>query len=136
LRRGARESGRGGAILLAAQAASSKALGEVSQEESDVAEKPEELARVEIDKLLAAAGWSVQPAKEANIHAARVQQVVAYAVEMGVERAFLVYPSAIGGNLRVKVGPILVEGLAFDLGANYDNEGQRFRESLLRKMAA
>jgi len=36
-----------------------------------VAEKPEELARVEIDKLLAAAGWSVQPAKEANIHAAR-----------------------------------------------------------------
>jgi len=36
-----------------------------------VAEKPEEVARVEIDKLLAAAGWSVQPVKEANIHAAR-----------------------------------------------------------------
>jgi type I restriction enzyme R subunit len=36
-----------------------------------VAEKPEELARIEIDKLLAAAGWSVQPVKEANIHAAR-----------------------------------------------------------------
>jgi len=36
-----------------------------------VAEKPEELARVEIDKLLAAAGWSVQSAKDANIHAAR-----------------------------------------------------------------
>ena len=36
-----------------------------------MAEKPEELARVEIDKLLAAAGWSVQTVKEANIHAAR-----------------------------------------------------------------
>jgi len=36
-----------------------------------VAEKPEELARVQIDKLLTEAGWSVQPAKEANIHAAR-----------------------------------------------------------------
>ena len=36
-----------------------------------MAEKPEELARVEIDKLLAAAGWLVQPVKEANIHAAR-----------------------------------------------------------------
>ena len=36
-----------------------------------MAEKPEELARVEIDRLLAAAGWSVQPAKEANIQAAR-----------------------------------------------------------------
>ena len=36
-----------------------------------MAEKPEELARVQIDKLLTEAGWSVQPAKEANIHAAR-----------------------------------------------------------------
>jgi len=36
-----------------------------------VAEKPEELARIEIDKLLAAAGWAVQTVKEANIHAAR-----------------------------------------------------------------
>ena len=36
-----------------------------------MAEKPEELARVEIDKLLAAAGWSVQSVKEANIHSTR-----------------------------------------------------------------
>ena len=42
---------------------------EAFQEGSHVAEKPEELARVEIDKLLAAAGWAVQPAKEANIQA-------------------------------------------------------------------
>ena len=36
-----------------------------------MAEKPEELARIEIDRLLKAAGWAVQPVKEANIHAAR-----------------------------------------------------------------
>jgi len=36
-----------------------------------VAEKPEERARAEIDRLLAAAGWSVQSMSEANIHAAR-----------------------------------------------------------------
>jgi len=36
-----------------------------------VAEKPEERARAEIDRLLAAAGWSVQSMSDANIHAAR-----------------------------------------------------------------
>ena len=36
-----------------------------------MAEKPEERARAEIDRLLAAAGWSVQSMNEANIHAAR-----------------------------------------------------------------
>jgi len=36
-----------------------------------VADKPEERARAEIDRLLAAAGWSVQSMNEANIHAAR-----------------------------------------------------------------
>lgn len=40
-------------------------------EESPVAEKPEERARAEIDRLLAAAGWSVQSMSEANIHASR-----------------------------------------------------------------
>jgi len=32
---------------------------------------PEERARQEIDRLLAAAGWAVQDFKAANIHAAR-----------------------------------------------------------------
>ncbi len=36
-----------------------------------MAEKPEERARAEIDRLLAAAGWSVQSMSEVNIHAAR-----------------------------------------------------------------
>ena len=36
-----------------------------------MADKPEERARAEIDRLLAAAGWLVQSMSEANIHAAR-----------------------------------------------------------------
>jgi len=36
-----------------------------------VADKPEQRARAEIDRLLTAAGWSVQSMDEANIHAAR-----------------------------------------------------------------
>ena len=36
-----------------------------------MADKPEERARAEIDRLLAAAGWSVQSMSEANIHAGR-----------------------------------------------------------------
>jgi hypothetical protein len=36
-----------------------------------VADKPEERARAEIDRLLAVAGWSTQFMSEANIHAAR-----------------------------------------------------------------
>lgn len=65
-----------------------------------------------------------------------IQQVVAYAVEMGVQHAFLVYPSAIGGNFRAKVGDIVVEGLRFDLNADPDLEGHRFREALLERVAA
>jgi type I restriction enzyme R subunit len=36
-----------------------------------VTDKPEQQARAEIDRLLAAAGWAVQDVKSANIHAAR-----------------------------------------------------------------
>ena len=65
-----------------------------------------------------------------------IQQVVAYAVEMGVQRAFLVYPSTTGGSFRAKVGDIVVEGLRFDLNADHDLEGRRFKGTLLEKMAA
>ena len=67
---------------------------------------------------------------------ADVNQVVAYAVEMGVNRAFLVYPSAAGASLKAKLGYITVEGLSFDIGADYEQEGRRFREELLLKLAA
>ncbi len=67
---------------------------------------------------------------------ADIQQVVAYAVELGVTRAFLVYPSSAGSSLRVRVGHITVEGLAFDIGADYEQEGPRFRENLIERLAA
>ena len=67
---------------------------------------------------------------------ADLQQVVAYAVEMGASRAFLVYPSSAGANLRARVGHIMVEGLVFDIGADYLQEGLRFREALLERLTA
>ena len=48
-----------------------------------MAEKPEERARAEIDRLLAAAGWSVQSMSEANIHAARGVAIREFALKTG-----------------------------------------------------
>jgi 5-methylcytosine-specific restriction enzyme subunit McrC len=65
-----------------------------------------------------------------------VQQVVAYAVRMGVTKALLVYPSRRPENFRAKIGPISVEAVGFDLAADYVEEGQRFRSTLLSKIPA
>jgi len=48
-----------------------------------VAEKPEDLARADIDRLLKAAGWAVQPYAEANIHAARGVAICNFTLEKG-----------------------------------------------------
>jgi len=48
-----------------------------------VAEKPEDLARADIDRLLAAAGWAVQPFAEANIHAARGVAICNFTLKEG-----------------------------------------------------
>jgi hypothetical protein len=45
-----------------------------------------------------------------------IQQVVAYAVQLGVRRAFLLYPNT-DYDQRFEVGPIRVQTLGFDLGA-------------------
>ena len=44
-----------------------------------------------------------------------IQQVVAYAVELGVSRAYLVYPFEIKQPIEVKVGGIKVSTLGIDL---------------------
>jgi 5-methylcytosine-specific restriction enzyme subunit McrC len=44
-----------------------------------------------------------------------VQQVVAYAVEMGVDRAFLIYPSAHSQHIKAQIGHIQVDSLICDL---------------------
>ncbi len=53
-----------------------------------------------------------------------IQQVVAYAVQLGINRAFLLYPD-VEIKERIKVGPVSVQALGFDLGAgNLDLAGQ------------
>ena len=46
-----------------------------------------------------------------------IQQVVAYAVQLGVRRAFLLYPDT-DYDQRFEVGPVRVQTLGFDLGAS------------------
>ena len=47
---------------------------------------------------------------------ANVQQVVAYAVQLGVRRAFFLYPEA-RYTQRFEVGPVTVQAVGFDLAA-------------------
>ena len=47
---------------------------------------------------------------------ADVQQVVAYAVQLGVRRALLLYPEA-RYTQRFEVGPVTVQAVGFDLAA-------------------
>lgn len=60
-----------------------------------------------------------------------IQQVIAYAVECGVDRAFLVYPSNRARPVKVEVGAIEVVSIAFDIAAKLEAEGQRFIEQLV-----
>jgi len=61
---------------------------------------------------------------------ADIQQVVAYAVEMGTGQAVLVYPSAEIRAIQAKVGHVEVSSLSFDLAEDYDQEGERFLDRL------
>jgi 5-methylcytosine-specific restriction enzyme subunit McrC len=61
-----------------------------------------------------------------------IQQVVAYAVRMGTETAFLVYPTPDKGEQSLKVGPVQVHSLGFDLGGDFDRVGKEVVEKLRR----
>ena len=52
-----------------------------------------------------------------------IQQVVAYAVRMGTGKAFLIYPHTDIRTRFLRVGPVEVEMLAFDLGLDLDRAG-------------
>lgn len=52
-----------------------------------------------------------------------IQQVVAYAVEIGVNRAFLLYPHSRSSPIHVRVGDIDVRSLAFDISADLNDAG-------------
>jgi 5-methylcytosine-specific restriction enzyme subunit McrC len=60
-----------------------------------------------------------------------IQQVVAYAVELGAEEAFLIYPSALSRPIEAKVGSIRVRSVTFDLALDQNLAGSVFLSSLL-----
>lgn len=59
-----------------------------------------------------------------------IQQVVAYAVETNVRRAFLVYPQSLFHPINVHIGNIEVQSLSFDIGTRLDSAGHTFLEHL------
>jgi 5-methylcytosine-specific restriction enzyme subunit McrC len=58
--------------------------------------------------------------------ASDIQQVVSYAVETGVQRAFLVYPTKNIDPFQVKVGNVIVRSVGFDIGGDLEAAGQEF----------
>ena len=72
-----------------------------------------------------------------------IQQVVAYAVRMGVNHAFLVYPSRAGADVVVTVSPtgegldsraVEVRSLFFDIGSGLEEAGTHFLQALLTNL--
>ena len=59
-----------------------------------------------------------------SVNEADIQQVVAFAVELGVDQAFLVYPSAMVRRVRAKVGDVKVESIAFDVASDFAFSGK------------
>lgn len=54
-----------------------------------------------------------------------LQQVVAYAVQMGTRNAVLVYPSAVTRARRVRVGQVVVDVVSFALEGDLDGAGAK-----------
>jgi hypothetical protein len=61
---------------------------------------------------------------------ADVQQVVAYAVELGVSRAALIYPANTMETSNVFVGHVNVQCMSFDIGGDIERAGYEFLEKL------
>jgi 5-methylcytosine-specific restriction enzyme subunit McrC len=65
---------------------------------------------------------------------ADIQQVVAYAVEIGVKHAFLLFPHSQSRPISVRVGDIDVRSLVFDISRDLDDAGyaclQQIRSAL------
>ena len=64
-----------------------------------------------------------------------IQQIIAYAVEMGVSDAFLVFPSTVTAHIDLPIGPIRpirIRSLVFDLSKDLAVAGQEFLDDLRR----
>ena len=61
---------------------------------------------------------------------ADIEQIVAYAVRMQTQNAFLVYPSTTTRSVSLNVGDIHVRSVIFDIGTNLDEAGSLFLDRL------
>jgi 5-methylcytosine-specific restriction enzyme subunit McrC len=66
-----------------------------------------------------------------------IQQILAYAGEMGVKDAYLIYPSPTTETLDLppRISPIRVHTLIFNLGADIEVAGKQFLDGLLRQIS-
>ena len=72
--------------------------------------------------------------REEEPEGADIQQVVAYAVQTGAPRAFLVYPSALAKKMVLQVGEIQVRTIIFDLSKDLEIAGELFLHELLQSI--
>jgi len=63
-----------------------------------------------------------------------VFQVIAYALSMGCEQAFLVYPMKLSDAFEMQVGPIRVSAVGFDISDDLDTAGEEFLQQILSKV--
>ncbi len=63
-----------------------------------------------------------------------IQQVVSYAVQMGVDKAFLVYPRKLPDPMIGRVGHVSVEALAVDLSGNINDGARTLLDDLLVRL--
>ena len=63
-----------------------------------------------------------------------IQQVVSYAVQMGVNKAFLVYPRKLPDPMIGRVGHVTVEALAIDLSANIEDAAEQLLQDLMARI--
>ena len=63
-----------------------------------------------------------------------IQQVVAYAVRMGVNKAYLVYPQKLIEPMRATVGHVTVEALSVDLSENIDEGVNALLKGLIARV--
>jgi len=69
--------------------------------------------------------------REGEPEEADIQQVVAYAVRMGTQKAVLIYPSRETKAFVVQVGSVKVSSLVFDLSRELVEAGSCFHQALL-----
>jgi 5-methylcytosine-specific restriction enzyme subunit McrC len=63
-----------------------------------------------------------------------ITQIIAYAVRMGTDKAFLIYPSVATNIMDFKTGDINVGSLIFDISKNPDDSGNLFLQTLINKI--